>query len=327
VSGGDGRGASDRPDAGRPGVVRGLVVVALLLGAAVALQLYRDRAYPRPEPTVDELYLASGDAARRLALSYKALLADIYWIRAVQYFGRTRLESVGRPSFDLLYPLLDITTSLDPAFNIAYRFGAIFLSEGYPQGPGRPDLAVKLLDKGFAHNGHKWQYLYDKAFVYYWSYRDPERASRWFAEAAKVPDSPEWLPGLAAFMLSQSTNRQRSRVLWEQIYRTAEHEYMRFNAEWRLQQLDAMDVIDRLNSLLDRYERETGSRPAGWSPLVRRGWLRGEPLDPTGVPFVIGEDGRAAVSRESVLHPLPTETAPAPAEDRPRSGAGDGAAS
>ncbi|HXE79677.1 MAG TPA: hypothetical protein VNK41_02925 [Vicinamibacterales bacterium] len=304
----------------------GLVVVFAIYGSAVALQVYRDHALPRPEPTVQELYLSSGDAARKLALSYKALLADVYWIRAVQYFGRTRLQGSANPSYDLLYPLLDITTSLDPAFNIAYRFGAIFLSEAYPHGPGRPDLAVKLLDKGFEQNPHKWEYLYDKAFVYYWSYKDPERAAHWFSEAAKVPGSAEWLPGLAAFMLSQTTNRQRSRVLWAHIYRTAEHEYMRVNAEWRLQQLDAMDALDRLNPLLDRYARETGSRASSWVPLIRRGWLRGEPLDPTGVPFVIGEDGRAAVSRDSTLHPLPIETAPQKPSDRPASSAAADAA-
>jgi hypothetical protein len=294
----------------------------VLFGAAVALQVCRDRRFPKPEPTVQELYLASGETARRLALSYKAVAADVYWIRAVQYFGRTRLGAVQRPSYDLLYPLLDITTSLDPAFNIAYRFGATFLAEGYPKGPGRPDQAIALLDKGFRQNPHRWEYLYDKAFVYYWWYRDAKGAAHWFAEAGKVPDSPEWLPGLAAFMLSQSTDRQRSRVLWEQIYRDSEHQYMRANAELRLRQLDALDLMDRLNALLERFEREIGSRASTWAPLVRRGWLRGEPLDPAGTPFVIDRDGRATVSRDSALYPLPLERAHAP-RLQPAPGAGD----
>ena len=45
-------------------------------------------------------------------------------------------------------PLLDLTTTLDPYFSIAYRFGAIFLSEASPGGPGRPDQAVALLAEG-----------------------------------------------------------------------------------------------------------------------------------------------------------------------------------
>ena len=44
--------------------------------------------------------------------------------------------------------MLDLTTTLDPLFNVAYRFGAIFLAEPYPGGAGRPDLAIALLEKG-----------------------------------------------------------------------------------------------------------------------------------------------------------------------------------
>ena len=59
------------------------------------------------------LYIRSGETLKRLALSYDAVLADLYWIRAVQYFGRTRLARTPGKSYDRLYPLLDITTTLD----------------------------------------------------------------------------------------------------------------------------------------------------------------------------------------------------------------------
>ena len=46
--------------------------------------------------------------------------------------GRRPPPSLAADDYPLLYPLLDITTTLDPRFNIAYRFGAIFLAEPYP---------------------------------------------------------------------------------------------------------------------------------------------------------------------------------------------------
>src|SRR5439155_7737384 len=70
--------------------------------------------------------------------------------------------------YSLLYPVLDITTSLDPRFTIAYRFGAVFLAEAYPRGPGRPDLAVALLEKGIREQPDKWEYMEDIGFVHYW---------------------------------------------------------------------------------------------------------------------------------------------------------------
>ena len=50
--------------------------------------------------------------------------------------------------FDLLYPLLDLTTTLDPASTSRTGSAPIFLAEPYPGGPGRPDLAIALLEKG-----------------------------------------------------------------------------------------------------------------------------------------------------------------------------------
>jgi hypothetical protein len=298
-------------------------VVVIALSGAISLQAARDRWYPTIASPVDELYFTNGKAVGRMALSYKSLLADIYWIRAVQYFGSTRIASRDttagraqpqRAGYDLLYPLLDVTTSLDPSFNIAYRFGSIFLAEEYPLGPGRPELAIKLLDKGFAANPRKWQYVYDKAFVYSWSLHDPRQAAHWFREAAKVPGSPEWMPGMAAYMLEEGGDRRSSRVLWQQIHDSAEHQYVRDNAEFHLQQLDAVDAANQLTALVRRYEAETGARVTSFDPLVARGILPALPTDAYGAPFVIDPaTGRVDLDARSRFHPLPRFASDAPA--------------
>ena len=82
--------------------------------------------------------MRSGAAIKRLALDFDALAADVYWIRALQHYGGDRLSTGRGRNYELLFPLLDLTTTLDPYFNIAYRFGAIFLSEPYPGGPAGP---------------------------------------------------------------------------------------------------------------------------------------------------------------------------------------------
>ena len=77
-----------------------------------------------------------------------ASLSDVYWIRAVIYYGGRAARSRPARSYDQLYPLLDLVTSLDPQFKVAYRFGALFLSEPPPGGPGRPEQAIALLERG-----------------------------------------------------------------------------------------------------------------------------------------------------------------------------------
>src|SRR5437667_198043 len=88
------------------------------------------------EATLEEvLYLPSGKAVKQLSLGYSSLLADIYWTRAVQYFGGKHRDQSMR--YDLLYPLLDITTDLDPQLIEAYQSGSVFLSQPLPEGAGQ----------------------------------------------------------------------------------------------------------------------------------------------------------------------------------------------
>ena len=105
--------------------IAGLVILYVLL------QVVRDDRYAEYRAETTALYIPTGAVLQRVALSFDTLLADVYWIRAIQHYGRTKLSEEER-QYDLLYPLLDITTSLDPRFNIAYRFGAIFLGASVP---------------------------------------------------------------------------------------------------------------------------------------------------------------------------------------------------
>ncbi len=288
------------------------IVFAVLLGTLaatlVALQVVRDRLPPPAAPAERVLYVPSGAVLDRLALSFDALLADVYWIRAIQHYGGTKRAVGGDKRYALLYPLLDITTTLDPRFNIAYRFGAIFLTEAYPNGPGRPDQAVALLEKGFRRNPKKWQYLQDIGFIHYWWLHDYVTAAAWFKKASEVPGSSWWLKSLAATTLTQGGDRQSSRMLWHQIYQTADNDWLKRDAQRRLAQLAALDDLDRLLSLVERYHARTGRWPDRWERLVELGLLLRVPVDPAGVPYVLDlSAGTISLSKESSLYPLPVE--------------------
>jgi hypothetical protein len=269
-----------------------VLTVALLLvltGAVVGLQALHERNGGPPGGTsANLLYVRSPEAMKRLALSYDSLVADLYWIRAVQHYGGTKLSTDPNKAYDLLYPLLDLTTSLDPRLNVAYYYGAIFLAEPFPGGPGRPDLAIALLQKGLQAQPEKWEFAQEIGFINYWWVQDYAQAAAWFRRASELPNAPSWLTALAATTLAQGGSRASSRVLWEQIGRTAEDDWFRGEARRRLLQLDAMDQLDQLNAAL------------------RAGVLRGLPADPTGVPYRLESD-RVTVDPRSSLYPLPTE--------------------
>ena len=302
-------------------VVAAVTLAVILLAAAILLQAARERAYPAATETEESLYLRSGVALRRLTGAYRTLAADLYWIRAIQYYGGTkhRLDAFGtlpvtepRPSiaadaYPLLYPLLDITTTLDPRFNIAYRFGSIYLAEPYPRGANRPDLAIALLEKGLRERPDKWEYMEDIGFVHYWFRHDFRSAAAWFKKAGDVPGAPWWLRSMSATTLAQGGDRPSSRAMWTAIRQSAELDWLRQDADRRLLQLQALDVIDALQGAVDDYTRRTGTRP-DWQALVRARVLRGKPLDPAGTPFELAS-GRVQLSKSSSLWPPPEEPA------------------
>ena len=279
-----------------------------LFAVAIALQMLRDRAYSRDDQqTRSVLYVRSGPALQRISLEYDALAADVYWIRAIQYYGGMRLAETdqSKKNYELLYPLLDIATSLDPFFTIAYRFGAIFLSEGYPGGPGRPDHAITLLRKGIATQPTKWQYYHDIAFVYYWQLRDMEAAARWFRLAASQPGAPNWLEPVAATMLIQGGDRASARFLLQQILKS-EEAWLRRMASRGLLQVDALDAMDELQAIVRRFPPPPGT-PYSWDWLVQQRVISMIPPDPTGKPFALDpQTGTVTVSTKSELYPLPT---------------------
>jgi hypothetical protein len=282
------------------------VAAAVALAAAISLQVARDTAYPREaQEAAAILYVRSGPALQRIALEYDAVLADVYWIRALQHYGGESLAApTGREKYGHLYALLDLTTTLDPYFNIAYRFGAIFLSEGYPTGPARPDQAVALLRKGIAARPGKWHYFLDIGFVYYWHLRDYRAAAEWVQRAQAQPGAPNWLGPLAATMLTRGDDRASARFLWRQIAQS-EEEWLRRTATRALAQLDALDQIDRLQAVVRRLS-PTDAERYSWAFYVRRGLLRGIPIDPAGTPYHINPDsGLITVSQASPLYPMP----------------------
>lgn len=289
---------------------RGLfLALAAFVAASILVQVVRDRGWQPYQPANPVLWLRSGALAKRLALGFDTLLADLYWIRAVVYYGSKRRGAEAQRNYELLYPLLDLTTSLDPHFRIAYRFGAIFLAEAYPSGPGRPDLALALLARAMAQDRRReWEYMVDTGFVHYWWRHDYASAAQWFEKASRQAGAPDWLKPLAATTLARGGDRASSRFLWRQILESADVEWLRQSAVFRLTQLDAMDQIDSLNEAVGRFASRTGRAPQSWAELAAAERWRGVPLDPARVPYVLDTAaGRVRLSPRSPLWPLPTE--------------------
>ena len=284
--------------------------LVVLLAAVIGLQMIQAAQPPLATPegvSTNLLYVRSPQMLRRGTLSFQALAADVYWIRAVQHYGGTKLSNDRNKQYDVLYPLLDLTTSLDPYFDVVYKFGSVFLAEPFPAGAGRPDQAIALLQKGLRSRPDRWELAQGVGFVYYWWLADYQNAAMWFNRAADMPGAPDWLRPLAAVTLAQGGKRASSRVLWTEIARNADGDWLRDQAGFRLKQLDALDGIDFIQRIVDQYRARIGAPPASWADMMRAGLLRGVPPDPTGVPFLLDPaTAKVRLDPSSTLNPLPS---------------------
>src|SRR5689334_857362 len=144
-----------------------ITVLGLMIGCFLGSVLFlRKVDAARPDATLqDVLFIRSPKVLKRLSLGYDGLLADIYWTRAVQYFGGQHVQSASQ--LNLLSPLLQITTALDPHLLVAYQFGGNFLAPRPPNGAGLPQEAIKLINYGIQNNPGEWRLYYQLGFVYY----------------------------------------------------------------------------------------------------------------------------------------------------------------
>lgn len=277
-----------------------MAALPALLGGACILQQRID-ARVHSLPSEQEMLLVSSPAlVKKLSLGYDALLADIYWTRAVQYYGGKRRDH--DPNFQLLAPLLEITTTLDPQLLIAYKFGAIFLTEQPPRGAGRPDLAVALVQKGIRANPDEWRLWADLGFIYYADLRDYHKAAAAYLEGSKNPRAREWMKVMAARIAQEGGSRDVSTFLWSQLYDSTQDPSIRRNALEHLQALRAEQDMEELEKLAAEYSRRAGHTPGAINDLVMAGLLRGVPVDPTGTPYAIGPDGRVKVGPGSKVN-------------------------
>jgi hypothetical protein len=247
------------------------------------------------------LYVWSGAGVKRLFAGFENLMADVYWLRTVQYFGGERVFS-NEKRFELLEPLVDITTTLDPRLEIAYRYGATFLSEPSPLGAGRPDAGVAVLERGARNLPRSWMIRQNLGFFTFLFLKDAKRASSALLEARKIPGAPLWLETLAADLLRKGGEREMSRRLWRRMYEEVEDGKMKKNALINLQYLDALDAIDRLNTSVEEFKRSAGRVPRSVEELRAAGLLRSKRADPTGEPFEYDpEKGTFSISIKSKI--------------------------
>ena len=271
----------------RTTIVASLLLVGCMLAAVVLLRRVDQM---RTTATLDEvLYITSPKALKRLSLGYEGLMAEIYWTRAVQYFGGKHYQH--SQHYDLLATLLEITTALDPQLLVAYQFGANFLAPPPPHGAGMPEKAIQLMEYGIRNNPNDWHLYYDLGFIYYMDKRDYAGAVGAFERGSQVPGAHPFMKVLAAQMAQHAGELQTARMLWLTTYQTTQDKQIRANAVAHLRALQVDEDVMILQRAVTRYGEKTGHLPPSFSAMVAAGVLSRIPIDPDGHTYKLMPNG------------------------------------
>jgi tetratricopeptide (TPR) repeat protein len=290
-------------------IIPGLILV-FGISLLYPLQRWMDTSMPRGVVSEESLYFASGEKIKRMSLGLESIVADVYWIRTIQYFGRKFIES-GQPismnstkniEMELLAPLLDIVVKLDPHNIPAYRFGAIFLPER------DMPAAVNLLERGIKENPQAWRLYQDMGFIC-WQAGDYAQAADWYERGGQIEGAYWWMRDLAGIMRIQGGSRE---MAWEIYSKYAESEdpKIRQQAIGRLKQLRALADLDIINALLAEYKQQRGSCPENLKPFAARLQASQVNLNKEGLPvdsegFAYSLDTTNCKAEIAVESPIP----------------------
>ena len=115
---------------------------------------------------------------------------------------------------------------------------------------------------------------------------------------------------MAARMEAEGGSRAVAREMYRAMYAQADDEQIKQMALKRLQQLRSLDDRDAIRRVLTDYRSQTGRAPHSWREVaapLRAARLnvdaQGTPIDPSGAPYVLAENGSEALldARSEVL--------------------------
>ncbi len=245
--------------------------LALLLGAVATAGLAHQRIDTSAKVDRSGRFVPRPEQARLSSLGFDALLADVYWIQAVQIVGGER-AGVG-PHAPLIGRLIDLVTSLDPFVGHPYRFAAVWLTESVDS----VLQANALLERAIAYHPRDWRNRHYLGFNQFFYLGDEQSAAETLAPAVDLPDAPHYLAALVARLRQQRGGLEAAQQFLAQLAESTDSEYARASYRKALDEVATERRARLLDAARAAYRSRFGRDIArvedlvrGPSPLLRR---------------------------------------------------------
>jgi tetratricopeptide (TPR) repeat protein len=289
----------------RTKIISAAAIIVFGFAAIFALSGFIEANRPALPAGFEDSDLAlQGAKLKNYSLGANGLLADLYWMRALQYIGDKAVKSKEKVDMEnlrplnprLLYPLLDNATDLDPQFMTVYSYGAIVLPAI------DSEQAIKFTEKGIRDNPGEWK-LYQHLGFIYWKIGDYEKAAEVYGKGAKIEGAPAWLNLMSARLKAEGGSRATSREIYRQMLNEAQDQQVKEAAALRLSELDSQDERDAIRNALENFKARNNRCANNWRELLPfletvkpphgksfRVDNASNPVDPTGAPYILDKE-------------------------------------
>jgi tetratricopeptide (TPR) repeat protein len=266
-------------------VLPALIIAGGLAAVGALSGVINSARPPLPQGFADTDLTMNGSRMRGFALGSEGLIADWYYMRALQYIGDKLIQS---PDMDidlgdlrplnprLLYPMLQNATDLDPHYIEAYTYGAVVMPAIDSQ------QAVALAHKGISNNPGSWR-LYQHLAYIYWKVGQYEDAAQTYERGSEIAGAPPFMRLMAASMRNEGGSRETARAIYSQMLDASNDDQVRITAQRYLYELDSLDDRDAIDAALARYREKNGRCVSDLREIMR---------DLTAVRLAHGRDFR-----------------------------------
>jgi len=206
-----------------------------------------------PSQEAEAAYVPDPALARLAALGFESLLADYYWMRAIQIVGSPagpvgRSHQIGR--------LIDVVTTLDPWVDHPYRFAALWMTDD--------EAAVRqanaLLERGIEYHPDQWLNRFHLGFNHFFYFGENQQAAAVLAPAVGMPGAPRYLGRLVARLQSEAGGGEieAAAAFLQELLRQNPDPYVRAEYEKALDEIEAERRARMLDAARAEFSRRHG---------------------------------------------------------------------
>ena len=266
-------------------------IAALAIAAAIG---WAEARLPDvPADSGDAAFVPAPGMAKLAALGFDAVLADYYWLRAVQIVG-SEAGPAGRN--ELIGRLIDVVTTLDPWVLHPYRFAAVWMTDD----ESAVRKANALLERGIAHHPQDWLNRFHLGFNHFFYFGENAEAAAALEPAVGLPGAPRYLGRLVARLRSEAGGGEleSAAAFLNELLRQNSDPYVKAEYEKALDEIET----ERRARVLDAARKEFESRhhrdiqSVEELVSVRPPVLRVLPPEPHGWEWTLDPDSGQIVS-------------------------------